>query len=96
MSIRIICIGKSGGYHADPHHAIQRLGFLDEGTGNTDIWNRLEMYDWIKTGGVAYVRDARDNTAYVRTREHAKGTKYLQTCAGRVWTDNLLALTECL
>jgi Protein of unknown function (DUF3892) len=44
---------------------------------------------------VAYVRDARGNQAGVETREHANGTKFLQTFADRVWTDNLLALPEC-
>ena len=35
------------------------------------------------------------NKAYVATRENAYGTQYLQTYADRVWTDNLLSLTEC-
>ena len=96
MSIRIICINKSGGYHADPHHAIERLGWVEDGTGNTGNWPRLEMYDWIKTkGGIAYVRDSRGNSAQVGTFEHGNGTKYVQTYADRVRTDNLLALPEC-
>jgi hypothetical protein len=41
------------------------------------------------------VRDARNNKAHVGTRENANGTKYLQTRADQVWTDNLLALPEC-
>jgi hypothetical protein len=96
MAIRITCINKSGGYHADPHHAISHLGWKNEETGNAGKSTRLEIYDWITDkNGVAYVFDSRGNKAQVRTRENANGTKYLQTYADRVWTDNLLALPEC-
>ena len=96
MAIRVTCINKSGGYHADPHHAIERLGWVEDGTGKTDVWTRLQTYDWIKyRNGVAYVRDSRGNTATVATREHTNGTKFVQTYADGVWTDNLLALREC-
>jgi hypothetical protein len=96
MAIRITCINKSGGYHADPHHAIENLGWSNEKDGKTGKNTRLEIYDWIKNKqGIAYVRDSRNNKAYVGTRENANGTKYLQTYADQVWTDNLLALPEC-
>lgn len=96
MAIRITCINKSGGYHQDPHHAISRLGWVNEETGAQDKSDRLEVYDWIKNqNGVAYVTDRYGNKAYVGTREHATGTKYLQTYADQVWTDNLLSLPEC-
>jgi hypothetical protein len=96
MSIRVTCINKSGGYHEDPHHAISNLGWTEDGTGKTGRSTRLEIYEWIKNkNGVAYVLDARGNKAYVRTRENQHGTKYLQTYADQVWTDNLLALPEC-
>ena len=96
MAIRITCINKSNGYHADPHHAISHLGWIEDGTGKTGKNTRLEIWDWIKNqNGVAYVLDARGNKAYVGTRENANGTKYLQTYADKVWTDNLLALPEC-
>jgi hypothetical protein len=97
MAIRITCINKSDGYHDDPHHAIENLGWSNEETGKTGKNTRLEIYDWIKNEkGVAYVRDSRNNKAYVGTRENANGTNYLQTYADKVWTDNLLALPECL
>ena len=97
MSVRITCINKSSGYHADQHHAITHLGWIEDGTGKTGKSTRMEMYDWIKNNnGVAYVLDARGNKAYVGTRENQYGTKYLQTYADQVWTDNLLALPECL
>lgn len=97
MAIRITCINKSNGNHADPHHAISHLGWKNEATGNTGKNTRLEIYDWIKNeNGKAYVLDSEGNKAMVGTREHANGTKYLQTYADRVWTDNLLALRECV
>ncbi len=96
MAIRITCINKSGGYHSDPHHAISHLGWRNDQTGNAGRSTRLEIYDWIKEkNGVAYVLDRLGNKAYVGTRENTNGTKYLQTYADRVWTDNLLSLPEC-
>lgn len=95
MAVRITCINKSGGYHADPHHAIANLGWKNDQTSETGKSSRLEFYNWINRGGVAYVVDSRGNKASVGTRENANGTKYLQTYADRVWTDNLLALPEC-
>lgn len=96
MSIRVTCIKKSNGYHEDPHHAISQLGWINERTNETGRSTRLEIYDWIKNkNGVASVSDARGNKALVGTREHSNGTKYVQTYADRVWTDNLLALPEC-
>ena len=96
MSIRITCINKSGGYHADPHHAISHLAWINEGSGKTGKNTRVEIYDWIKNqDGKAYVQDSKGNKAFVGIREHSNGTKYLQTYADQVWTDNLLALQEC-
>lgn len=96
MTVRITCINKSGGYHADPHHAIENLGWINEQTGATGVSTRLEMYDFIKNkGGAAYVRDVRGRTAYVGARENANGTRYVQTYADGVWSDNLLAQPEC-
>jgi|SRR5580704_16112286 hypothetical protein len=96
MAIRITCINKSGGFHADPHHAISDVGWVQDGTGKTGNNTRLEVYDWIKSqNGEAYVLDSRSNRARVGTRENSNGTKFLQTFADQVWTDNLLALPEC-
>jgi hypothetical protein len=96
VSIRVTCIKKSNGYHADPHHAISELGWINEQTNETGRSTRLEIYDWIKNNnGVASVSDARGNKARVGTREHSNGTKYVQTYADQVWSDNLLALPEC-
>jgi len=97
MAIRINCINKSYGYHQDPHHAIENVGWVNEETGKTGRSTRLEIYDWLKTqNGTAYVKDSTGNVAYVGTREHSNGTKFVQTYADKVWTDNLLSLPECV
>jgi hypothetical protein len=96
MPIRITCINKSGGYHQDPHNAIEHLGWTEDGTGKTGKSSRLDIYNWIKNQtGEAYVTDRLGNRASVGTRENANGTKFVQTYADKVWTDNLLSLPEC-
>jgi hypothetical protein len=96
MPIRITCINKSGGFHLDPHHSITTLGWVQDGTGKRGTSSRQEVYDWLKhKSGEAYVVDARGHRASVHPRENAHGTQFLQTLADRVWTDNLLALSEC-
>jgi len=96
MTIRITCIKKSGGYHSDPHNAIETLAWVNEETGEKGVSTRLTIYDWIRNkNGTAYVKDMRGNKAIVGTHENAHGTKYVQTYSGQVWTDNLLALPEC-
>jgi len=37
MSVRITCINKSSGYHADPHHAIEYLGWTNEQSVSGDL-----------------------------------------------------------
>jgi hypothetical protein len=96
MSIRITCINKAGGYHADPHSAIESLGWVNEQTGDSGKSTRLEVYEWIKNkNGRACVVDSRGNRADVGARENSNGTKYVQTYADKVWTNNLLSLPEC-
>lgn len=96
MAIRITCINKQQGYHQDPHHAIESLGWIQDGTGQTYKSTRLEIYDWLKNrNGVAYVIDSYGNKAYVSPRENNNGTQYVQTQADNVWTNNLLSLPEC-
>jgi hypothetical protein len=96
MAIRITCINKSHGYHQDPHHAIENLGWINEANDKTGKSTRLEIYEWLqKEGSQAYVTDRYENRAYVYTRESSIGTKFVQTYADNVWTDNLLSLPEC-
>lgn len=95
MAIQITCIQKQGGFHNDAHHAIESLGWKNVDTGATGKSTRIEIYKWIKGGGSAFVKDAAGNIAYVGTRENSDGTKFVQTFADKVWTDNLLSLPEC-
>jgi len=96
MAIRITCINKEQGYHDDPHHAITNLGWIEDGTGKSNKSTRLQLYDWIKNkGGTAYVLDRFGNKALLYPKENAAGTKFVQTYADGVWTDNLLSLPEC-
>ncbi|MDC4206744.1 MAG: DUF3892 domain-containing protein [Candidatus Manganitrophus sp.] len=94
--VRITCITKQGGYHEDPHHAIEKVGWIDESDGQRGISTRLQMYDFIENKkGAVYVKDQSGNTVYVGTAISAHGTKYIRTYADKVWTNNLLALSEC-
>jgi hypothetical protein len=95
MAVRFTCISKDGGYHENPHVAISNLGWVNEETNETGNSTRLVIYDWIKSGGVGFVRDWAGNEARVGTAETANGTKYVRTYSDGVWTDNLLALQEC-
>ena len=95
MAIRITCINKQQGFHQDPHHAIESLGWIEDGTGKNDKSTRLQIYDWLKNqNGSAYVLDRLGNKAFLYPRENPAGTKFVQTYADRVWTDNLLSLPE--
>lgn len=97
MAVRITCINKAEGAHYDPHVAIASLGWRNEVSGAEGKSTREQIYDWLKNkGGVAYVVDEFGNKAYVYPRENPNGTRFVQTAADRVWTDNLLALNECV
>jgi hypothetical protein len=98
VAIRIRCINKARGWHDDPHSAISNLGWINETTSNSGKSTRLEIYDWLKqnSNNSAYVIDRAGNKAYLYTRENSAGTKFVQTYADKVWTDNLLSLPECI
>ena len=95
MSVRVTCIKKSGGYHENPHEAIDTLGWTNEQTNETNASTREQMWEWVSGGGVAYVKDAYGNVARVRAKTNSGGTHYLQTEADGRPTDNLLKLPEC-
>ena len=38
--------------------AITDLGWVEDGTNKIGRTNRIEMHNWVKQGGLAYVRDA--------------------------------------
>lgn len=96
MAIRITCVSKPSGDNRNPHEAITILGWENESTGQRSRITREDLYSWIKVkGGAAYVLDGYGNRAYVGTRENAFGTRYVQTYADGIWTDNLLSLPTC-
>ena len=96
MAIIVTCINKAHGMHSDPHVAISSLGWRNETTGQAGKSTREQVYEWLKyNNGTAYVVDSYGNKAYIFPRENSHGTRYVQTAADRVWTDNLLALPEC-
>jgi len=97
MSVRIKCINKEGGYHDDPHAAIEYLGWTNEQTGETGKSTRLEIYNWLKNqGGVAYVKDRFGNKAFLIPKVSRNGYPFVQTVADNTPTDNLLRLPECV
>lgn len=94
MAIRITCINKANGQHENPYVAISHLGWVNEATNERGWSTRELMYDWIKTGGHAYVQ-AGTARADVITAESPRGTKYVRTRADSTDRDNLLKLPEC-
>ena len=95
MSIRITCIKKSNGYHSNAYTAIESLGWIEDGTNNSGSMERVKMYEWVKNGGYAYVKDSSANVAKLIHAETSQGTKYVKTVADETKTDNLLQLPEC-
>lgn len=94
MALRITCINKAGGYHEDPHEAIQFLGWINEVSQETGRSSRLDMYEWIVAGGEAYV-GTRLGRPRVIAAVTSRGTKYVKTVANHTTSDNLLSLPEC-
>lgn len=94
MSVRITCVDKPSGYIQNPHEAISVYGWLDESTQEVGRTNRPVMVNWVKQGGLAYVKDNKNDVAYCRVRNNGH-TEFLQTVADNVWTDNLLSLPKC-
>jgi len=95
MAVKITCIKKDGGFHENPYTAITDLGWINETTGKTGLSTRLQIYDYLKDGGEAYVTDYVGNKAKLVTAETARGTKYVKTLPDKTTTDNLLSLKEC-
>jgi len=94
MAAKITCIKKQGGNHEDPHHAIERVGWVQP-DGQNGLSTRVEMYDWIKDKkGEAYVSDGVKSVP-VGTYVSTNGTKCIRTYADGQWTNNLLSLPEC-
>ena len=94
MAIRISCINKAGGYHENPYVAISHFGWANEASGQTGRSTRMEMYEWVKGGGEAYVQ-AGGARARVITAVSPNGTEYVKTQADSTKADNLLKRPEC-
>ncbi len=97
MAVKITCITKDNGNHANPHQAITNFGWVNEETRASGTSTLATMIDFIeRQGGVAYTRDAHNRVAYLTVRISSLGHKYLKTIADGVESDNLLSLPECI
>ena len=88
MAVQVTARRMVGG---QGHEHISHLQWIEAGTGAKKTATRAEMVTFVKGGGQAYV-SAGGYTAYLRVRQTAGGTEYVQTYADGVWKDNLLAL----
>lgn len=95
MSVRIRCINKSGGFHENPHEAIEKYGWVNESTQENGIENRQDMVNWVKKNNQAYVKDSFGNKVFCEVRKSRNGIEFLQTVADGRETNNLLQLPEC-
>lgn len=94
MSIRILCINKAGGDHANKHEAIEYFGWIDEGSGKQGKASRADMVKFLEDKGVAYVKEG-GSTAFCGVRTSVNGLKFVQTYSDGTYNDNLLSLMEC-
>lgn len=74
------------------HEHITDLKGTNDLSQATEDHSRVWWVTYVENGGKAYVKDAKGDVAYLRVRQTASGTKYVQTYADGIWTDNLLAL----
>ncbi|WP_118973905.1 DUF3892 domain-containing protein [Taibaiella koreensis] len=95
MGRRITCITKSTDYFENPLTAIQKLGWINDADGLPGSSTRKQMYDWVKAGGDAYVKDSKGNKARLTTAVSPNGTEYVKTEPDNVTSDNLLSLPNC-
>ena len=95
MAVKVTCIKKAGGDHENPHVAISNFGWINEETNQTGNSTRIQIYDFIKTGGVVYVKDPSGKSINLVALETGKGTKYVKTLPDNTKLDNLLSLGEC-
>jgi hypothetical protein len=94
MAFRITGIRKSGGAD-NPHEAISHYRWIDDGKTEAKITDRLTVVGWVEGEKIpAYVKDNAGDKAYCKVNVSRAGTKFLQTNADGIWTDNLLSLPE--
>lgn len=95
MSVRIICINKSSGYHDNPYEAIAYYGWINESTKESGRSDRQTMVNWLNEENQAYVADILGNRVFCVVKRSARGLEFLQTESDGKPTDNLLNLPEC-
>lgn len=95
MSVKITCIKKDNGNHENPYVAISSMNWINEGTQKGGTSTREAIYEFVRDGNEAYVKDSSGNKAILEAKISAKGTKYVKTVANDVESDNLLQLPEC-
>jgi len=93
MDLRVDCINKQP--RQNTHEAIQYLGGPHPNGGR---WrgSLAEVIAWIRQGHTFYTVDAYGRRAELRINRSASGNEYVQTVADNTWTNNLLALPECV
>lgn len=91
--LRIRCINKDNGDHANPHEAITHYGWLENGV--TQKEDRQTMVNRVKNGLIAYVENSEGKRADCNVRTSSNGTEFLQTHSDGYYNDNLLSLKEC-
>jgi len=94
MATRITCISKDSGNHENPYVAISLLGWTDDATGKQGRSTRIQMCQFIKDGGYAYVQIG-NTQAWLTAEVSAHGNPYVKTVADGTRIDNLLTLPEC-
>jgi hypothetical protein len=94
MAIRITCIRKDGGDHENPYVAISSLSWINESTGEKNNSTRVQMYDWVVSGGHAFVQGVASRAQLIGEIS-SRGNKYVKTMANDTSSDNLLKLPEC-
>ena len=95
MAVKVTCIKKTIGNHENPHVAISNFGWINEETNKTGNSTRIQIYDFIKTGGIVYVNDKTGKSINLIALETSIGTKYVKTPPNDSKVDNLLSLEEC-
>ncbi len=71
------------------------MNWIEESTGATGTSTRIEMYDFITSGNIAYVKDAQGDKVFLVARISIHGNKYIATHPDNTTRDNLLRLPEC-
>ena len=95
MAVKITCIRKDSGNHENPYVAITSMKWINEENNKGGESSRIEMHDFVKDGGIAYVTDQSGNKANLIAEVSPWGNKFVKTKADNVTSDNLLKLKEC-